>query len=156
MIWGYPEGLTSDRTRKNSRHLYIQTLFQVNCRKQLCTSLHFLLQSSSYLETFSFSVIVSLFSLSPLSVLYFNPHNYIHYYQARKAGMVYLYDLLKDPNETNNLAGKKKKLSRYLQQKIKTLLRSGTVVPPDTPPPKFRSLPKFHGGVVSPGWCQAN
>lgn len=103
MIWGYPEGLTSDRTRKNSRHLYIQTLFQ-----------------------------------------------------ARKAGMVYLYDLLKDPNETNNLAGKKKKLSRYLQQKIKTLLRSGTVVPPDTPPPKFRSLPKFHGGVVSPGWCQAN
>lgn len=70
--------------------------------------------------------------------------------------MVYLYDLKKDPNETTNLAYKKKHLTKFLKEKIKSILQSGNVVPPDAPRPKYRSLPRFYGGVVSPGWCHAH
>ena len=66
---------------------------------------------------------------------------------------MYLYDLEKDPNETRNLAASNKRMTRFLQKKIKNILHSGRVVPPDTPKPKFRSLPSVYGGVVSPGWC---
>ncbi|XP_023345276.1 arylsulfatase I [Eurytemora carolleeae] len=77
-------------------------------------------------------------------------------YEANEAKMVYLYDLKKDPNETTNLAYKKKRLTKFLKEKIKSILQSGNVVPPDAPRPKYRSLPRFYGGVVSPGWCHAH
>jgi len=102
LIWGYPEGLTSQRTRKETRMKYIQS-----------------------------------------------------YYQASKADLLYLYDVKNDPNETRNLAKTKRGVVRYLKGRIRSILGSGEVVPPDTPRVRLRSLPAKYGGIVSPGWCTA-
>ena len=76
-------------------------------------------------------------------------------YEATSSDLVFLFDLEKDPNETMNLAKTERKVTKRMMKKIRTLIRSGEVVKPDTPFLRERSLPKYWEGVVSPGWCKA-
>ena len=76
-------------------------------------------------------------------------------YEATSSDLLYLFDLDKDPNETVNLAQDERKVLKKLMKKVRTMIRSGEVVRPDTPFSRERSLPKYWQGVVSPGWCRA-
>ena len=76
-------------------------------------------------------------------------------YEATSSDLLYLFDLDKDPNETVNLAQDERKVLKKLMKKVRTMIRSGEVVRPDTPFSRERSLPKYWQGGVSPGWCRA-
>ena len=76
-------------------------------------------------------------------------------FEARSSELLFLFDLENDPNETINLARTETRQLKKLMKKVRTMIRSGEVVRPDTPFSRERSLPKYWQGVVSPGWCRA-
>lgn len=75
--------------------------------------------------------------------------------EAKKADLLYLFNLENDPNETVNLAHENKQVIKILMKKIRRIMKSGNVVKPDTPFLREKGNPKYFGGVVSPGWCKA-
>ena len=76
-------------------------------------------------------------------------------YEATKSNLLYLFNLDEDPNETVNLAHQERKVRKLLMKKLRKIIKSGTVVKPDTPFLRERGLPQYWDGTVSPGWCKA-
>ena len=77
-------------------------------------------------------------------------------YEARSSELLFLFDLENDPNETINLARTETRQLKKLMKKVRAIIKSGEVAKPDTPFLRNRSLPRYWGGVVSPGWCRAH
>ena len=74
-------------------------------------------------------------------------------FQAKKSNLLFLFNLKTDPNETSNLVRKYPKVFKMMMTRVRRIMRSGQVLPPDIPNLKSRSRPSFWNGTVSPGWC---
>ncbi|XP_023320888.1 arylsulfatase B [Eurytemora carolleeae] len=71
-----------------------------------------------------------------------------------KKDVYHLFDLEKDPTETENLASQYPELVEKMKEKVKTLVKD---VKPAFQPNRYSlGYPKYHDGVISTGWCETD